>query len=206
MSTASLDAAAAARKERLSQLKSLKRKQPGGGPSASTDASTSSSSAAADAQPSGDKDISHLLSGRNYDAVERAPKMGFLSAPNEGVTTLEEVAAQIAAQTLEARKEAEAEDTPIDLFKLQPKKPNWDLKRDVDRKMAPLEARTEMAIAKLIRARIEEARREKAGKAGGAEEGEAEGVEGNIAAMVEAREKEDPDADADGEAEEEEEE
>jgi len=38
-----------------------------------------------------------------------------------------------------------------DLLNLAPKKPNWDLKRDLARKLAPLEKVTKRAIAELIR-------------------------------------------------------
>jgi len=180
MSTASLDAAAAARKERLSQLKSLKRKSP-------TSSTNESASAPTVPEPthSTEKDVSHLLSGRNYDIAERAPKMGFSSLPTESQETLEDAAAKIAEETRQQRVEAEKEDKPIDLFNLQPKKPNWDLKRDVDKKLERLNQRTDMAIAKLIRSRIAE---EKAKKGGNAEEGGT--VEGNLAKRVQEREKE----------------
>ena len=191
MSTASLDAAAAARKERLSQLKSLKRKAPTSASDESTPAPTAS-----EPTHSTEKDVSHLLSGRNYDIVERAPKMGFSSLPTENQETLEDAAAKIAEETRQQRAETEKEDKPIDLFNLQPKKPNWDLKRDVDKKLERLNQRTDMAIAKLIRARIDE---EKAKKGRNAEEGDV--VEGNLAKMVQAREKEGDELD--GEVEEE---
>lgn len=38
-----------------------------------------------------------------------------------------------------------------DLLNLAPKKPNWDLNRDLARKLAPLEKVTKRAIAELIR-------------------------------------------------------
>ncbi|KAI5857145.1 cwf18 pre-mRNA splicing factor-domain-containing protein [Tricharina praecox] len=196
MSTASLDAAAAARKERLSQLKSLKRKAPTSSSSSDESASAPTALGAPTQQQSTDKDVSHLLSGRNYDIVERAPKMGFSSLPTENQETLEDAAAKIAEETRQHRVEAEKEDKPIDLFNLQPKKPNWDLKRDVDKKLERLDQRTDMAIAKLIRARIIE---EKAKDKGGMEEDDV--VEGNLAKMVEEREKEGDELD--GEVEEE---
>ena len=37
-----------------------------------------------------------------------------------------------------------------DLFNLAPKKPNWDLKRDVEKKLAKLEKKTQSSIAELI--------------------------------------------------------
>lgn len=198
MSTVSLDAASAARKARLSQLKTLKRKQPTPD-SENADPTDNAAAPAAD-----DDDVSHLLSGRNYDIENRAPKMGFLAPPSTSTPTLEEVATQIAASTLEQTREEEKEDQPIDLFKLQPKKPNWDLKRDVDKKLEKLAVKTDMAIAKLVRQQIEETKQAKLKAAGGKETGEeAVGVEGNLARMVAEREKEDKD-DRDGEVEEEE--
>ncbi|CAB5188550.1 unnamed protein product [Rhizophagus irregularis] len=42
-----------------------------------------------------------------------------------------------------------------DLFNLAPKKPNWDLKRDVEKKLAKLEKKTQSSIAELIRIRLQ---------------------------------------------------
>lgn len=189
-SIASLDAAAAARKERLAKLNALKRKQP----SSSTDTDTEIPDAPASnailksPSPSGEKDTSHLLSGRNYDIESRAPKMGFAQAPTEGVETLEDLAAAIVTKTKEQQLADEKNDKAIDLFSLQPKKPNWDLKRDVDKKLEKLDMKTEVAIAKIIRARIEEAKKKKAESKEGVDE--MEGVEGNLGAMVTERERE----------------
>jgi len=195
MSTASLDSAAAARKERLSQLKSLKRKAEAV-PSSSTPEDTAAAEVPAP-QASDTKDVSHLLSGRNYDIEDRAPKMGFVSDPSAGQETLEAKAAVIVEETRRQRQEVEKEDKPIDLFNLQPKRPNWDLKRDVDKKLERLNQRTDMAIAKLIKARIEEQKVKK----GGTEE-EEEAVEGNLAKMVAEREKEGDELDGEVEGDE----
>ena len=56
------------------------------------------------------------------------------------------------------------------MFKLQPKKANWDLKRDLARKMEVLDVRTDNAIARMVRERIEgqkKAQREAAAVGGG---------------------------------------
>lgn len=199
MSTASLDAAAAARKERLSQLKSLKRKAAAAAPASAPDAEEAVPAAAA-APAQATKDVSHLLSGRNYDVEDRAPKMGFVSDPKAGQETLEDAAAKIAEETRRQRAEAEKEDKPIDLFNLQPKKPNWDLKRDVDKRLERLNRRTDAAIARLIRARIAEQKQKAAQKGGGAGDGGAEGrnpLEKNLAQVVAEREKEADDLDGD---------
>lgn len=192
MSTVSLDAAAASRKERLAQLKSLKRKATS--QSSTEEASTEIPVVISPPKSDGLKDVSHLLSGRNYDIEDRAPKMGFVSAPTVGQETVEVIAAKIAEETRKRRTETEKEDKPIDLFNLQPKKPNWDLKRDVDKKMERLNQRTDIAIAKLIKARIEEQK----SNLGEKEDEEDE----NLSAMVKAREKEGDDLDGEVEGDE----
>lgn len=47
-----------------------------------------------------------------------------------------------------------------DLLNLAPRKPDWDLKRDVAKKLAKLEKRTQRAIAVLIRERLMETKQE----------------------------------------------
>ncbi|XP_002740668.1 coiled-coil domain-containing protein 12-like [Saccoglossus kowalevskii] len=42
----------------------------------------------------------------------------------------------------------------VDLMNLAPRKPDWDLKRDVSKKLEKLERRTQRAIAELIRERL----------------------------------------------------
>lgn len=156
----SLDAAATERKARLAKLKSLKRKQPDTyneiDDSATTNEASSSVPQANNETPSV---TTTYLSGRNYDPTTRGPKLGFEQAPTEDKETLEDRAAQIAEETTRKAEQEEKEDKPIDLFKLQPKKPNWDLKRDLTKKMELLNVRTDNAIARLVRERIEGAKK-----------------------------------------------
>jgi coiled-coil domain-containing protein 12 len=188
---ANLDAASIDRKARLAKLAALKRKQP---EPETVDAGASEELPDADAEP----DVTRTyLSGRNYDPEARGPKLGFEQGPQEGQVTLETQAAEIAKATAEqAKKDAEA-DQPIDLFKLQPKKPNWDLKRDLDEKLKILDVRTENAIARLVRQRIEAAQRA-AKERGGALNGEGEevGMEGEtLVEGIHMREREEKDDD-----------
>ncbi|KAI9855941.1 MAG: hypothetical protein M1824_005746 [Vezdaea acicularis] len=176
---ASLDAAATERKARLAKLKSLKRKQP------PQDDEEDHTTKATSPEPREEKETtpdvtSTYLSGRNYDIATRGPKLGFETLPNENLKTLEDQAAQIARETAEKAKR-DGTDKPIDLFTLQPKKPNWDLKRDVDQKMKILNVRTDNAIARLVRERIRAAQERAKTKAGidGAD-GEAVGMEGGM--------------------------
>ncbi|VDI17599.1 coiled-coil domain-containing protein 12-like [Mytilus galloprovincialis] len=43
----------------------------------------------------------------------------------------------------------------VDLMNLAPRKPDWDLKRDIAKKLEKLERRTQRAIAELIRDRLQ---------------------------------------------------
>jgi coiled-coil domain-containing protein 12 len=176
---ASLDAASTDRKSRLAKLAALKRKQPE--PESLSEARAGDEEAG-DAAP--DVTTSYL-SGRNYDAETRGPKLGFEQGPQDGEVTVETQAAEIAQATAEQARKNEEADQPIDLFKLQPKKPNWDLRRDLDEKLKTLDVRTQNAIARLVRQRIENAQRaakERGGQSNG-DQGEEVGIEGD--ALVE---------------------
>lgn len=183
MSHSSLSAAADERKARLLQLKSLKRKAP---PSFDEDL-TSNPPPSPPPAPS----IAQLhLSGRNYDPETKGPKLGFENTPLDNLDkpTLEEEAAAIEREVREKREEEERKAQSdvnggggLDLEQLRPKKPNWDLKRDLERKMEVLGVRTDNAIARIVRERIEGARarvREKGEGKGKDGDGEEVGMEG----------------------------
>mmetsp|Transcript_59370 Transcript_59370/g.132471 ORF Transcript_59370/g.132471 Transcript_59370/m.132471 type:complete len:84 (-) Transcript_59370:102-353(-) len=65
--------------------------------------------------------------------------------------TSADIEAEIDKEILDAI--AAAEDTEA-VLAIAPRKPNWDLKRDVERKMQTLAARTDRAVVQLIRQRI----------------------------------------------------
>jgi len=161
----SLDAAATERKARLAKLKSLKRKQPDEDPE--TDLA---------AQEDAPTVTTTYLSGRNYDPSTRGPKLGFETAPSENQETLEIRAKEISEETQKIAEEEEKAEKPIDLFKLQPKKPNWDLKRDVQRKLERLHVQTDNAIARIVRERIEAQRKKQVETVNGSGSGEGESV------------------------------
>lgn len=141
-SQSSLLAATDDRKARLAKLKSLKRKQP-------TDEVAPPESTRSPSPPA----PTHV-SGRNYDPETRGPKLGFESAPIGDGPTLEELAADAQAEVREKAREEEEAGRGVDLFKLQPKRPNWDLKRDLAAKLEVLDVRTDNAIARLVRERV----------------------------------------------------
>lgn len=177
-----LSAAANDRKARLAQLKSLKRKQ---APTDDTseDASTALTTTSADPKSTGltateePSVTATYLSGRNYDPSTRNVKLGFDALPIADPTaTLEYKAEQLALSIKTAQEQEREEDKGLDLFKLQPKKPNWDLKRDLGEKMRGLEVQTENAIARMVRERVESQKKVQNGE--GSEGGEKVGMEG----------------------------
>ncbi|KAL4975449.1 cwf18 pre-mRNA splicing factor-domain-containing protein [Aspergillus desertorum] len=192
---ASLDAAATDRKARLAKLAALKRKQP--------EPENTGEAAKQDKELRNDvPDVTKkYLSGRNYDAETRGAKLGFDQAPTDGQITLESQAKEIAREVAEQAIKDEDADQPIDLFKLQPKKPNWDLKRDLDEKMKILNVRTQNAIAKLVRQRMEEAQgaaKAKGTGVNGDKQGEEVGIEGEMLVEgIHVREREETNEDDD---------
>ncbi|OIW28914.1 hypothetical protein CONLIGDRAFT_398784 [Coniochaeta ligniaria NRRL 30616] len=182
-SQASLSAAVDDRKARLAKLKSLKRKQPS--PSDDDhDMSTTTQSGRAeessqDPSPPA-RDVARLhISGRNYDPETRGPKLGFEAPPVEG-PTLEDKAAELEAEVRRKAEEDAATDRGIDLFKLQPKKPNWDLKRELNRKLEVLNVRTDNAIARLVRERLEAKKAASVGGGGKKTEGAVGEADGGL--------------------------
>jgi coiled-coil domain-containing protein 12 len=179
-----LSAASDDRKARLAKLKSLKRKQP------EDEVVPPESDRASPSPP--EKDVARLhLSGRNYDPETRGAKLGFESAPTLGPDkqTLEEQAAELEEEVTRTAAEEAENDKGIDLFKLQPKKPNWDLKRELNQKLDVLNVRTDNAIARLVRERL--STKKSVSEAASTEGGADGGLEG--AALVEGlrlREKE----------------
>ena len=125
------------------------------------------------------------LSGRNYDATSRTTKLGFTESPlsklPEDFQTVEEVALDLAIEAIHEADKSTKENVEVDLFSLQPKRANWDLKRDVEKKLERLKPKTDAAIARLVRERLVHEK-----TAGNTEEH----VDADLAKMVEMRERE----------------
>lgn len=144
-----LSAASEDRKSRLATLRNLKRKQP-------DDQDSTLDTTEQPPSKSETETTKFHLSGRNYDPQTKGPKLGFDQAPNEYLEkpTLEEQAAEVEQTVKQQAAEEALDDKGLDLFKLQPKKPNWDLKRNLESKLGVLNVSTENAIARLVRERI----------------------------------------------------
>ncbi|KAK6509959.1 hypothetical protein TWF481_004675 [Arthrobotrys musiformis] len=143
-----LEAQSLARKDRLEKLRSLKRKQeePDAASFEGTQGTETSEASTV------------VLSGRNYDVQTKAPRLGFDTAPSDNQETLESRAENVAAEARTAMKDEEEAGLSIDLLSLQPKKPNWDLKRDVDQKLSRLDLMTNNAIARILHDSISQAK------------------------------------------------
>jgi len=177
-----LSAAANDRKARLAQLKSLKRKQAPDDDSSEhvTSESTSTTLTRTELPEEEPSITSAYLSGRNFDPTTRNVKLGFEATPiGDATKTLEYKAEQLALESRKQQDEEKTEDKPLDLFKLQPKKPNWDLKRDLEAKMKPLNVQTENAIARLVRERVEGQKQERTIKEDANGEKQEVGMEGS---------------------------
>jgi coiled-coil domain-containing protein 12 len=175
-----LSAASNDRKARLAQLKSLKRKQAPTNDDQDTvpeESSTALTRTETD-EAAIDNSVKHTyLSGRNFDPETRNVKLGFDNTPvSDPTSTLEYKAEQLALETKAAQAAEDTDDKGLDLFKLQPKKANWDLKRDLEEKSKSLDVRTDNAIARMVRERIEGQKKDKFGSS---VEGKGRGNEGD---------------------------
>nr|CUU97920.1 hypothetical transcript [Hymenolepis microstoma]CUU98146.1 hypothetical transcript [Hymenolepis microstoma] len=84
---------------------------------------------------------------RNYNPISDDLKDGLL--PERTMINLE---VRVADQLEAAKTEAVVDE--VNLFNLAPRKPDWDLKRGVEKKLKRLERRTQRVIAELIRERL----------------------------------------------------
>jgi coiled-coil domain-containing protein 12 len=187
-----LSAATNDRKARLAQLKSLKRKQaPDTSDDTTTDPSTTNPSDASSLTTTSTTTPSSVtttyLSGRNFDPATRNVKLGFDNTPiSDPTKTLEYQAAQLALASKTQQETEKTEDKPLDLFTLQPKRANWDLKRDLEGKTRGLDVATENAVARIVRERVEGMKREREKEIGGVGETEQEEVGMEGSELVEA--------------------
>ncbi|KAL9058151.1 MAG: hypothetical protein Q9162_001875 [Coniocarpon cinnabarinum] len=187
-----LESASQIRKARLARLKALQHKQGHREDGEKENVSVSRKRKSLSRSPSPASDVTKsILSGRNYDSGARGPKLGYQTTPRAGPATVE-AQAQTFAEASKTQQELEAHqpDQTVDLFKLQPKKPTWDLKRHLDKKLEVVNARTDTAIARMVRERVQNAREHKgldhdpARNSSNSIQGEPIGIEG--AALVEA--------------------
>jgi len=92
-----------------------------------------------------------LIKNRNFDPDSRTIR----KHANDDVVMQDTVEVQVkglAEQILAEDEELRAQE--LDVFNIAPKRANWDLKREMEKKLAKLERRTQEAIHSLIRQRL----------------------------------------------------
>jgi len=92
------------------------------------------------------------LSRRNFDPATRTLRKRTFEDDQEMEDTVEKNVDGLAEQIIVEDEQRKAED--LDLLNIAPKRINWDLKREMERKAAKLERHTQEAIYKLIRQRL----------------------------------------------------
>ncbi|RSH87751.1 uncharacterized protein EHS24_000267 [Apiotrichum porosum] len=133
-----LAATAAARKERLIALRKRKANHDAGGSTSGT----------------------FTFKQRNFDPETRQARVRVAGEAEEN--TVEKEVEGLAEAIVAEDEERRAEE--LDLFNIQPKRPNWDLKRDMNVRMGKLERKTNEAIATIFRQRLQAMRKDKGGQ------------------------------------------
>ncbi|KAI9000233.1 mRNA splicing factor [Gaertneriomyces semiglobifer] len=128
-----LEAEAKKRQERLAALRALKASKSNG----NTQSDVNSQS---NIEKAHNAEVPDVVASESESAEKRDP------------ATVEECAVQVLQEVNEAEG---ARGEELDLQDLAPKKSNWDLKRDMELKMAKLDRKTQSCIAELIRARLQ---------------------------------------------------
>lgn len=90
-----------------------------------------------------------LLSQRNFDPTTRTLRRPDVRANED---TVEKNVDGLVDQIISADKQRQ--DAELDLASIAPKRVNWDLKRDLNKKLVPLEKMTKEAIYTLVRTRL----------------------------------------------------
>ncbi|KAF9484691.1 mRNA splicing factor [Pholiota conissans] len=92
-----------------------------------------------------------LVKSRNFDPESRTLKKR-TQEDAEMQDTVENQVKGLAEQIIADDEKRRAQE--LDVFNIAPKRPNWDLKREMEKKLAKLERRTQEAIHTLIRQRL----------------------------------------------------
>ncbi|KAI0302204.1 mRNA splicing factor [Russula brevipes] len=91
-----------------------------------------------------------ILANRNFDPETRTLRKHQGNVEIED--TIEHNVKGLAEQIIADDEAKRAQD--LDLLNIAPKRPNWDLKREMEKKVARLERQTQQAIHTLIRQRL----------------------------------------------------
>ncbi|KAJ7632859.1 mRNA splicing factor [Roridomyces roridus] len=123
-----------------------------------------------------------LIKSRNFDPESRTiKKRAVLSEDVEMEDTVENNVSGLAENIIAEDEERRAQE--LDVFNIAPKRPNWDLKREMDKKLAKLQRRTQESIHTLIRQRL------------AAQKGDSDDIAGAMRAQEKAQNADDDDED-----------
>ncbi|KII89123.1 hypothetical protein PLICRDRAFT_124305 [Plicaturopsis crispa FD-325 SS-3] len=92
-----------------------------------------------------------VIKNRNFDPTSRTLRK-HAKEDVDMEDTVEKDVAGMAEKIIAEDEERRAQE--LDVFNIAPKRPNWDLKRELDKKLAKLERKTQEAIHTLIRQRL----------------------------------------------------
>ncbi|KDR73579.1 hypothetical protein GALMADRAFT_620576 [Galerina marginata CBS 339.88] len=95
--------------------------------------------------------VEPLIKNRNFDPESRTLRKR-TQADVVMEDTVENQVKGLAEQIIADDEKRRAQE--LDVFNIAPKRPNWDLKREMDKKLSKLERRTQEAIHTLIRQRL----------------------------------------------------
>ncbi|KAJ7156983.1 cwf18 pre-mRNA splicing factor-domain-containing protein [Mycena crocata] len=93
-----------------------------------------------------------IIKSRNFDPESRTLKKRAIISEDVDMDTVERDVAGLAENIIAEDEERRAQE--LDVFNIAPKRPNWDLKREMDKKLAKLQRRTQESIHTLIRQRL----------------------------------------------------
>jgi len=93
-----------------------------------------------------------VIKHRTFDPESRTLKKHTREDETHMEDTVEKRVEGMAEAIIAEDQQRRAQD--LDLFNIAPKRPNWDLKREMEKKLARLERKTQEAIHTLIRQRL----------------------------------------------------
>ncbi|KAJ7087799.1 mRNA splicing factor [Mycena epipterygia] len=123
-----------------------------------------------------------VIKSRNFDPESRTlKKRAIIPDDVDMEDTVERDVAGLAENIIAEDEERRAQE--LDVFNIAPKRPNWDLKREMDKKLSKLQRRTQEAIHTLIRQRL------------AAQKGDSDDIAGAMRAQEQAQSRDDDDED-----------
>ncbi|PIL24428.1 hypothetical protein GSI_14182 [Ganoderma sinense ZZ0214-1] len=93
-----------------------------------------------------------VIKHRSFDPETRTLKKRTNDEDVEMEDTVEQRVDGLAEKIIAEDADRRAQD--LDLFNIAPKRPNWDLKRELDKKLSKLERKTQESMHTLIRRRL----------------------------------------------------